>query len=323
MTPIQIDLNVTNNCDFHCPHCGFDSGNLKMQEMDLSFVKKILDDFKMLGGEKVDFTGGEPLLYAGLDELIGYAARLGLRTKIVTNAGQLNKEKLLALKAAGLNGVSISVDGASYETFNQIRPVSRETYERVIKNIRDCVGLGLFTKINTVIFQNNINDIENIVKQAIELSVQEIRFCFFSPLGRGKECQHLVASPTDWLKITRNVLPQYAKQIKIVTAIPIIESAQAAESCLAKDLSFLQIFPNGDAYPCAIMASQAKPLINLRQTSLTEFWKNKNPAGGNYWQEQILPLFQTNEGCVDYCFKNLVKDGTYKFVCPSRKFIIN
>ncbi len=320
---IQIDLNVTNRCNFNCIHCGFDSGKSNLEDMDLSLAKKILKDFKSLGGIKVDLTGGEPMLHKDIDKIISYANKLNLRTKLVTNGSLLTEEKLWKLKQAGLKGISVSLDGPNYKSFKQTRPETIAVYHRIIKTIKNSVKIGLFTKINTVIFDYNLYDIEYVVKQAIDLGVHEIRFCFFSPVGRGANKTEHVADPKKWLQICRNNLGKYNDKIKITLEAPIIEShIECNVDCLAKNISFLQIFPNGDAFPCSIMATYNKPLGNLKYLPLKTFWPNRRKISNRYFKNHIQELFYKYSGCVNYNFNDLIKSKAYKFVCPCRKFQI-
>ena len=312
----QIDLNVTNDCNFRCVHCGFDSGRVKLGEMSLGFAKTVLIDFKKIGGLKVDFTGGEPLLNKDLINMVKFAASSGLQTKIVTNGSLCSKEKLEQLKAVGLNGISVSIDGSDYFNFNKVRPTTETLYTKVVQCVKDSVQLGLYTKINTVVFKTNFDDLENIIRQAIVLGCGEIRFCFFAPLGRGSSEIELAADPEKWLAFTKEKFEQYADKIKIMYALPVLnESCDYKTDCLVKRLNFLQIFPNGDAFPCSIMASLYKPIINLNKCTLENFWLNKDRLAQEYFEENIQPLFDCQGGCVQF----KVKDG-FQFACRSRKF---
>ena len=125
--------------------------------------------------------------------------------------------------------------------------------------------------------------------------------------------------------MVRNNLIKYKDQIRIVLEAPIIEKSFSCQTkCLARNLGFLQIFPNGDAYPCSIMATYWRPIVNLTQQSLADFWQNKSNAQAKYFVDEILPLVAKQAGCIDYPFHDLYhyKTGAYKFICPSRKFLV-
>ncbi|MCU0679079.1 MAG: radical SAM protein [Planctomycetes bacterium] len=292
-----------------------------MKDMDDNSATLILNEFASNGGEKVDLTGGEPFLHAGIMNIIAAARNQGLKTKVVTNGSLGTWARLNGLKTAGLAGLSVSLDGANYLTYSQIRPVDEETYSHVKQTIRNSLALGLFTKINTVVFSTNLPEMEQITKKAIVLGVNELRFCYFSPLGRGKISQALVANPEKWLVFIRRQLSKYATRLKIVLEVPIIEAdSPLATGCLARQPNFLHIFPNGDAFPCSIMAERRQPLFNLNKVSLSDFivWREK--LGEEYYRENIAPLFALRGGCVNYSFNRLLGCRGFKFVCPARKF---
>ena len=80
----KLDLNITNRCNFRCKHCAFDSGIIKMPELSLGELEKILKETKQIGGKRVDITGGEPLLY-NLNELTFKLNQNGFSTHLETS----------------------------------------------------------------------------------------------------------------------------------------------------------------------------------------------------------------------------------------------
>ena len=81
----SLDLCITNRCNYRCAHCSFSSGSLDTQEMSLQKIKQILEDARLLGAEKLDISGGEPLLRKDAYEIIKFGKRLGFRIKLLTN----------------------------------------------------------------------------------------------------------------------------------------------------------------------------------------------------------------------------------------------
>src|SRR3989344_4241365 len=160
----KLDLNITNRCNFRCTHCAFDSGVLDLPELTLSKLEKILRETKEIGGQRFDITGGEPLVRNDVDEIIKIGKELGYKIELVTNGSLLTKEKLRRFKELGLDGVAISLDGSNAEVYNRIRRMDKETFERVLENIKEAKRKGFYTKINTTVFSCNLEDIPNIIK---------------------------------------------------------------------------------------------------------------------------------------------------------------
>ncbi len=323
----KLDLNITNKCNFRCAHCAFDSGVIPMSELSLSELKKILTDTKKLGGKRFDITGGEPLVRNDVDEIIKIGKKLDYKLELVTNASLLTKEKLKRFKKLGLDAIAISLDGSNSRIYNKIRKQNKKTFLKVIKNIKQSKKLEFYTKINTTVFTCNLYDIPNIIKLALKLNVNELGIYYFTPVGRGCRSKELAVEPLIWLDFIRKNLKQFANSpIKISFEIPLIEKNFWKQSfgCIANcEKSHLQILPDGNTYPCAILASYNKPVANLHKCSIKNIWKNKK-LWDNYWKELSILFNNLGGYCVDFNNFNMKNYDSekYGFVCPLRKFTL-
>jgi len=79
------------------------------ESISLGDAKRILDFLHEQGFLIVYFTGGEPTLHPDVTRIVGYAGQLGMATTITTN-GTADSNTIRALKEAGLNLLSVSVD---------------------------------------------------------------------------------------------------------------------------------------------------------------------------------------------------------------------
>ncbi|MBM3233702.1 radical SAM protein [Candidatus Pacearchaeota archaeon] len=320
----KLDLNVTNRCNFRCVHCAFDSGIVSMGELTLGELEKILSDTRKLGGRRIDITGGEPLLRGDVEDIISIAKKLGYKVELVTNASLLTEEKLSKFRGLGLDGIAISLDGASAETYNRIRRRDKKTFAKVLENIQKSVELGFYTKVNTVIFDFNLEEIPKIVELCLKLGVQENGIYYFTPIGRGNRSTELAIEPLKWLKFIRERLMKYTNSgMKISLEVPLIERKywNRGLGCIANtEKNHLQILPDGNVYPCAILASYNKPVANLKQCSVKNIWNNKK-LWRDYWKDisRVFPC----KSCVDFKSAFSMKNydfRKYRFVCPLRKF---
>jgi len=299
-----------------------------MDEMTVQELKKILEDTKELGGKKIDITGGEPTMREDLDEIIKIGKKLGYKIELVTNGSLLNKKRLRKFKEYGLDGIAISLDGSTHEVYSRIRKVSKETYEKVLQTIEDAISLGIYTKVNTVVFKSNLEDLPNITKLCIEKGVNENGIYYFTPVGRGKRENENSVEPIEWLTFLRHKLMKFGSKIKLSVEVPLIEKnfTMSQLGCILKEDPYhLQILPNGNVFPCAIMASYNLPVANLREKSIKDVWEDDN-----LWKEHYKKVYskifkKKGEYCVNFkTFKvNGYDKDKYKPVCPLRKFIIS
>jgi hypothetical protein len=113
-------------------------------------------------------SGGEPLLHAGLEEIVRMVRSFHVKAVLVTNGHTLNKEKVRALKKAGLFGFIIHVDKG------QIRPGWTDKSEEELNSLRqtyvDMISSegGLICGFNTTILPETLHEVPDIVQWTIQ-----------------------------------------------------------------------------------------------------------------------------------------------------------
>jgi cyclic pyranopterin phosphate synthase len=128
----DLRISVTDRCNFRCTYCmpkevfGRDYVFLSRAEL-LSFeeVARLSRIFVAEGVEKIRLTGGEPLVRRDVEKLVAMLASVaGLRDlTMTTNGSLLTAEKARALKSAGLNRITISLDSLRDVVFMEMNDV--------------------------------------------------------------------------------------------------------------------------------------------------------------------------------------------------------
>ena len=169
----DLRISVTDRCNFRCTYCMpkevFDKNYpyLSHQEL-LSFeeITRLTSIFSTLGVEKIRLTGGEPLLRKNLELLIGMLADIrtpagkSLDLTLTTN-GSILRKKAAELKAAGLQRLTISLDGLNDEIFKKMNDVDFPVAD-VLDGIAAAQELGFENiKVNMVV-KKGTNDHEII-----------------------------------------------------------------------------------------------------------------------------------------------------------------
>ncbi|WP_311223956.1 MULTISPECIES: GTP 3',8-cyclase MoaA [unclassified Acidovorax] len=131
----DLRISVTDRCNFRCSYCMpkevFDKDyDYLPQSALLSFeeITRLARQFVAHGVGKIRLTGGEPLLRKHLERLVEQLATL--RTPqgqapdlTLTTNGSLLARKAAALKAAGLNRVTVSLDSLDDAVFRRMNDV--------------------------------------------------------------------------------------------------------------------------------------------------------------------------------------------------------
>ena len=161
----DLRISVMDRCNFRCPYCmPQDKYHKDFQFLDsaerLSFseILRVARIFAGLGVDKLRITGGEPLLRPGLADLIGDLSRIeGIRDIALTTNGILLAQHAAALKAAGLDRVTVSLDSLDDQVFATMSG-GRGGKHRVLEGIAEAIQAGLVPiKINAVI-KRGVND---------------------------------------------------------------------------------------------------------------------------------------------------------------------
>jgi len=131
----KIYIEPTNRCNLKCVTCVRNSWDEPLGDMDWSVYQKLIDNLADFPEVKtIAFAGlGEPLLHPKLPEMIQLAHERGLRTEMTSNAMLLTKEIANRLIDAGLDQFAVSIDGASNDTYENIRPGS--SLKQIIRNV--------------------------------------------------------------------------------------------------------------------------------------------------------------------------------------------
>lgn len=171
-TLADLRISVTDRCNFRCTYCmpkEIFNRNYKFLERTalLSFeeITRLAGIFTSLGARKIRLTGGEPLLRAGLEKLVGMLAEVpGVSDLTLTSNGVLLPRKARALADAGLDRVTVSLDSLSDEVFSAMNDVGAKVSD-VLAGIEAAADAGLTPiKVNMVV-QRGIND-HSIVEMA-------------------------------------------------------------------------------------------------------------------------------------------------------------
>jgi len=166
----DLRISVTDRCNFRCSYCMpkeiFDKDYQYLPHSALltfEEITRVAQQFVAHGVQKIRLTGGEPLLRKNLEILIAQLAALRttegqpLDLTLTTN-GSLLTRKAQALKDAGLQRVTVSLDGLDDATFRAMNDVDFPVAD-VLAGIEAAqrVGLGPI-KVNMVVKRGTNDD---------------------------------------------------------------------------------------------------------------------------------------------------------------------
>ena len=161
----DLRISVTDRCNFRCTYCMpaeiYGERYEFLPKADLLTFEEITRLTRLLtrlGATKVRLTGGEPLVRNEIEKLVALLARIqGIRDLTMTTNAYLLPQKAQALKDAGLQRVTVSLDSLDDEVFRRMNGRGFST-DRVLQGIDAAGRAGLSPiKINAVV-QRGVND---------------------------------------------------------------------------------------------------------------------------------------------------------------------
>ncbi|KQB58552.1 MULTISPECIES: GTP 3',8-cyclase MoaA [Acidovorax] len=167
----DLRISVTDRCNFRCNYCMpkevFDKDYPYLPHgalLSFEEITRLAKLFLAHGVRKIRLTGGEPLLRKNLEALVAQLAQLrtvdGLAPDLtLTTNGSLLARKAKALKDAGLNRVTVSLDGLDDAVFRRMNDVDFPVVD-VLAGIEAAHAAGLsHIKVNMVV-KRGTNDHE-------------------------------------------------------------------------------------------------------------------------------------------------------------------
>ena len=206
----DLRVSLTDKCNLRCQYCmpeeGIDPlpGQVLLSDGEINRLVRI--GVEMLGIREVRFTGGEPLLRKGLEEIVAETACLrtwdGERPDIsLTTNGLGLKHRATKLKAAGVNRVNLSMDSADRDTYATL--TRRDRFDDAVAGAEAAARVGLNpVKLNAVLMPG-VNDAgaPDVLLNAL-ISGYELRFIEHMPLGpRGQWKRSEIITSDDILEL--------------------------------------------------------------------------------------------------------------------------
>lgn len=107
-----LQVHPTRLCNLACAHCYSSSSPSARATLHPDLIGGAIQDAAVLGFKVVSLSGGEPLVYDGLEEVIAAARHVGSRVNLVSN-GILIRSRRYERLAGSFAIVALSLDGLS------------------------------------------------------------------------------------------------------------------------------------------------------------------------------------------------------------------
>ncbi len=287
-----VAWETTRNCNLSCIHCrAAATRGPYRDELDTKAALDVIDQIAATGKPIVILTGGEPLLRPDIFEIARYGTDQGLRMVMAPNGTLVDAGNARRMVEAGIQRISISLDGADAASHDRFRGVEG-AFEGALRGIGHAREAGLEFQINTTVTRANLDQIPRIQELAIRLGAVAHHIFLLVPTGRGKYIVDQAIDATqyeetlNWFYDQRGKSPLQLKATCAPHYYRILRQRARAEGvsvtfeshgldavtrgCLA-GTGFCFISNRGVVQPCGFLSL---PCGNVTETPFAEIWRS-------------------------------------------------
>ena len=204
--PIYAVWEITLRCDLACHHCGSRAGRARPDELSTAECLDVVRQMAELGVTEVILIGGEAYLRDDWLEIARAVTQHGMQCNMTTGGRGLDAERARAAKQAGIQNVSVSVDGleGSHDALRGVAGSFRAAFE-ALANLR---AAGIAITANTQIGKQNLADIPALFELLAEAGIHSWQVQLTAAMGRvADEAETLLLEPYQVL----DVIPMLAR----------------------------------------------------------------------------------------------------------------
>ena len=287
-TPHVLTAAITCNCQCDCLHCSASDYQKETAQSGQALTYEELSDALRqavdLGTTCVILTGGEPMSFPRVYDLVAGVDRAKSICTMFTNGEFLVEKSVARLKEAGLYGVFVSLDNPDpvLHDENRRRP---GLFEKAAHGLELCRKAGILTGISTYATREKMQsgEMDKLMDVARDLGVLEVFLFDVIPTGRLSDHRECLLTDGEAAQIVefrqrymeKNDYPRIVHQTMFASiAYPCV-----AEGCPAAMVQ-VHLRANGDVSPCDFTPYS---FGNIRNQSLREIWETM--AGNSLYAE--------------------------------------
>src|SRR3954471_14454550 len=197
--PIYCVWEITLQCDLACRHCGSRAGHKREGELTTEECLDLVRQMAELGVMEVTLIGGEAYLRDDWTDIIREIRRFGMSATMTSGGRGMTAEKARAAKEAGLESVSISIDG-NEETHDRLRGV-QGSYRSAFQAMDYLREAGVRVATNTQINRLTLPELPELLEALAAHGGHSWQLQLTVPMGRAPDEPDVLLRPDDLLEL--------------------------------------------------------------------------------------------------------------------------
>lgn len=291
----EVCLFLTLKCNQNCRYC---HRFLGIDEVSFEDNKRIINKIAEDGIKNMTFTGGEPLLYPNIIELVKLAKEKGLKVKLITNGSVLANNPKMREIYNYLDSITFSIDSCDNEINEKLGRLYKhaENIKTVLESLK---GKELNVNINTVVSRVNIEKLEELGQFLREYKINAWRIFKFIPL---RETAKINEKEFEISKA------EFRINKTLFTSFPNISKVEYREEN-DMESKYVLIMPNGN-----VVVTENKEDVtigNILENSISELLRNRNIEKTQKAVRKIKTLIAYNDEIIRNEIVSAIKKLSY------------
>jgi radical SAM protein with 4Fe4S-binding SPASM domain len=190
---------LTLRCDLACAHCGSRAGKARTDELSTAEALDVVTQLADLGAREVSLIGGEAYLREDWDQIARAIVDAGMTCSVVTGGRGMTPERAARAAAAGVSGVSVSLDGL--EAAHDEQRGVRGAFAAALRAMDALRTAGVAVAANTQVNRRSLADLDGVLDLLIEREVYGWQVQLTVPMGRAAERPEWILEPYHLLEV--------------------------------------------------------------------------------------------------------------------------
>jgi pyrroloquinoline quinone biosynthesis protein E len=291
--PYTLIAELTYRCALRCLYCS-NPVDFAARKDGLQ-TAEWLDVFRQaeaLGVLQLNLSGGEPLFRADLEQLVAGARELDLYVNLITSGVPLERDRLVALRDAGLSSVQLSLQDSTGAGCRAI--AGRDDLEQKLRVAAWVKELGLPLTINVVLHRQNLSHVSELVTLAEQLGAERLELANTQYLAWALENRAALLPSSEQLAEAR-VVAQAAKarlrgKMDVLFVLPDYFSNRPKACMNGWGQRYILIDPEGLMLPCHLAHTlPGLHFDNVKERPMAEIWRESaawNAFRGEQWMSE-------------------------------------
>lgn len=328
--PKQVSLYLTSSCQLNCKFCFYNDKRKLYDELKSSdYWIKLIKKIKKLGVVYVSLLGGEPTIYKDIDNILKCLNDLKIKSTITTNGYAIKKSTFDIICNSKYITPTISIQSMNALTNKYLMGIDFSYADKIIKRF---IKNGKIPRINTVITNQTMDELYNMVDYCVENGINE----FYTDVYVKNDSSIGINSHTflEYRKIKESIENyikenNYANKINYQLQGCLLYSAYEDiednnEMSEYEKIKYgcegghtkVEIMPNGDLYPCVMFSNEQFNYDNVFEGDVEDIWYNSK------YLNMLRNNKCKNDSCLHCKFYTFCNGGCPAFILKNKKSII-